>query len=52
MLKEILSKEIGRKVIGWNSLVQNRNKCRAVVNTVMNICFIKCGKFLDYLRYC
>jgi len=40
MLQEILRKEIGRKGIGWNSLVKNRNKCWAVVNTVLNICVL------------
>jgi hypothetical protein len=31
----------------WIDLVQVRNKRRAVVHAVMNLGYIKCGKFLD-----
>jgi hypothetical protein len=33
-------KEIGWEVVDWMHLAQNRDQCRAVVNTVMNLRFL------------
>jgi len=41
--------ETGCEDVGWIRLAQDRNKLRAVVNTVINIMVIKGGTFLDQL---
>jgi len=40
-------RETGWEVAGWMRLVQDTDRWRAVVNTVL-----KCGEFLDYLSDC
>jgi len=42
-----MGKEIGRETANWNHLTQNRGQKWAVVNTVMNLWFLKIrGTFL------
>jgi len=41
-------KETGWEVVDWIHLAQDRDQCRAVVNTVIGPCgSIKGGEFLD-----
>ena len=43
--------EVGRGCGDWMGLVQDRNRWRAVVSTVMELSgSIKCGEFLDQLQ--
>jgi len=40
--------EVGCEGMNWIELVEDRDRCRTVVNAVMNLLdSIKCGKFLD-----
>jgi hypothetical protein len=43
--------EIVLEKVNWIHLAQDRNWCRALLNTVMNLGFNKCGEFLDYFSY-
>jgi hypothetical protein len=45
-------KEVGFNYVYGILLAQNRDMCRAVVNTVMNIRFLKDGEFHDTLSDC
>jgi hypothetical protein len=45
ILKWILEK-LDRNM-DWIDLAQNKDRWLGDVNTVMNSCFIKCGKFLE-----
>jgi hypothetical protein len=52
----IILKWVARKWYGgmdWIEPAQDRDRCRYVVNAVMNLSgSIKCGELLDYLRTC
>ena len=39
--------EVGGDCGDWMEFAQHRDRWRALVNTVMNLRFQKCGKFLD-----
>jgi hypothetical protein len=39
--------EVGRGGGDWTERAQVRDRWRAIVSTVMNLGFHKCGKFLD-----
>jgi hypothetical protein len=41
--------EVGGGCGDWMERVKNRDRWRALVGTVMNFGFHKCGEFLDYL---
>ena len=41
----------GEGGMDWIDLAQDRDRRRALLNAVMNL-YIKCGKFLNYLRNC
>ena len=43
-------KETELKSVDWINVAQDRDSRQAVVNMVMNLCRIKCGQFVDYLR--
>jgi len=39
---------VGSGSMDWGDLAQDRDRWRAVVNTIMNLrCSIKCGELLD-----
>ena len=40
-------KYIGVGDVGWINVAQDKGKWWAVVYAVMELCFIKCGEFLD-----
>jgi hypothetical protein len=42
--------EVGRGCGDWMERAQDRDRWRALVRTVMNFRFHKCGEFLDYLQ--
>ena len=42
--------EVGGGCEDWMELAQDRDRWRALVNTVMNLRVPKCGEFLDWLQ--
>jgi hypothetical protein len=47
ILKWIFKKSVGRDSMNWTDLAQDREKQWVLVNMVMNLMFIKYGKFPD-----